>query len=137
MYAHFGTGALRKVDDAGYIAVDNHYRAHTVIWESVNGPVPAGMTVNHIDFITTNNRITNLECVTPGDNVRHSRRHGRYPTALPALRGARHHKALLSEKQVLEIRQRGATSTVLAERYGVSKSTIKAIWARRIWTWLD
>ena len=34
--------------------------------------------VNHIDFNRTNNQVTNLEWVTRTENVRHSRRGGRY-----------------------------------------------------------
>lgn len=137
VYAHFRTDVCHKIDDAGYVAVAPHYRAHTLIWEVVHGPVPKGMTINHKDFNRSNNVVSNLECVTQRENVLHSRRAGRYPTTLPSLQGERHHKAKLSASQVREIRASGGTQQALADHYGVSKATIGAIRSRRIWTWLD
>lgn len=56
-------------------------KVHRVIWESVHGPIPAGMTINHKNGIKHDNRIANLELMTAGDNIRHSiatglRQHG-------------------------------------------------------------
>lgn len=65
----------------GYIRV-NHGRnkfyrdAHRLIWEAVNGPIPEGMQVNHINGIKTDNRIINLEVVTPRENLLHAYRTG-------------------------------------------------------------
>lgn len=39
-------------------------RLHIYIWEKHNGPVPAGMEINHIDENKDNNDISNLECLT-------------------------------------------------------------------------
>ena len=45
--------------------------AHRYIWEQQNGPVPAGMLVHHINHNKIDNRIENLELMSPGDHSRH------------------------------------------------------------------
>ncbi|EKY8316107.1 HNH endonuclease [Salmonella enterica] len=40
-----------------------HIRLDFYIWECVNGPIPAGYTVIHLDNDVTNNRINNLRLV--------------------------------------------------------------------------
>jgi len=39
-------------------------RLHRAVWEYHNGAIPQGMHVHHIDGDTTNNDISNLECIT-------------------------------------------------------------------------
>lgn len=60
----------------GYGCLSDGHRtvlAHRLAWESVNGPIPDGLTVNHRCM---NKRCVNpehLELLTPGDNLRHGR----------------------------------------------------------------
>lgn len=42
-----------------------------LIYSIFNGPIPKGMTVNHINLNKTDDRPINLESLTRGDNVRH------------------------------------------------------------------
>jgi ribonucleotide reductase alpha subunit len=42
---------------------------HRLIWESVNGPIPDGYDIHHIDGDTYNNDIDNLECLTHSDHA--------------------------------------------------------------------
>src|SRR5208283_2593781 len=53
-------------------------------------------------------------------------------------KGEQHYKAVLTEEQVLEILslEGKVSSTTLADNYGVSKSTIKAIWQGVNWSYL-
>lgn len=44
------------------------YLVHRLVWEAFNGPIPAGMQVNHIDEDKTNNRLDNLNLMTPKEN---------------------------------------------------------------------
>jgi hypothetical protein len=65
----------------GYIKV-NHGQsrffrtAHRMVWEAVNGPIPDGMQINHKNGNKQDNRICNLEVVTPSENTRHAFRTG-------------------------------------------------------------
>ena len=42
---------------------------HKFIWEAFNGPVPNGMTIDHIDDNPSNNRLDNLQLLTMGQNL--------------------------------------------------------------------
>lgn len=51
------------------ITINNvHYMAHRVMWEMVNGPIPDGLSVDHIDGQGMNNRISNLRVCTHQQN---------------------------------------------------------------------
>lgn len=41
---------------------------HRIIWTLVNGPIPEGYVIDHIDGDPSNNRLENLRCVTPSVN---------------------------------------------------------------------
>lgn len=105
---------------------------HRVIWESVHGPIPWPMQVNHLNGVKDDNRLANLELLTPSDNVRHAHRTGLNPRP----RGEEHGKARLNEDQVREIRRmlcQGATMRECAERFGMSIPGISSIKQRRAW----
>jgi len=52
----------------------DHYTVHDLVCTAFNGEAPSlGMVVNHKDFNRSNNTPSNLEWLTAGDNVRHSR----------------------------------------------------------------
>lgn len=46
--------------------------AHRLVWHHFNGPIPKGYQVNHLNGDRRDNRPSNLELVTPGQNTRHS-----------------------------------------------------------------
>jgi hypothetical protein len=46
-----------------------HKLIHRVIWEHVNGPIPKGMHIDHINGVKDDNRISNLRLVTPMQNA--------------------------------------------------------------------
>lgn len=45
-----------------------HFYRHRVVWEMFNGPIPEGLVINHINGIRGDDRIENLELVTPAVN---------------------------------------------------------------------
>lgn len=58
-------------DRDGYIRVRINgieYRAHRIIWEMHNGPIPVGMLIDHIDGNVSNNKIENLRLATRQQN---------------------------------------------------------------------
>lgn len=89
---------------------------HVLMWEYVNGPVPAGLELDHLCRVRACGEPAHLEPVT---------------TAVNARRGA---NAKLTEDQVLAIRATpNMTNLALAQRYGVSKSLISHIRTGRNW----
>lgn len=66
-------------DRDGYIRVraeGREYRAHRLIWEMFNGPIPEDLLVDHIDGDVYNNRIENLRLATRTQNNANSRSKG-------------------------------------------------------------
>jgi hypothetical protein len=43
-------------------------RAHRIIWEMHNGPIPKGMQIDHIDGDCANNKLENLRLATNREN---------------------------------------------------------------------
>lgn len=50
------------------------FKVHVLVWEAFNGKKPNGMQVNHKDEDKTNNRLENLELVTPKENCNYGKR---------------------------------------------------------------
>jgi len=113
--------------------VAGRFRVHQLVMDAFVGPLQSGMQVNHIDGDKANNRLDNLEYVTPSENQRHAFRIG-----LQSNQGENHSCSKLTEKIVHEIRSLDGKETrkSMAERFGVHKSTIKAVINRRSWGWL-
>jgi hypothetical protein len=87
------------------------YYVHRFVWEYFNGPIPKGLVIDHIDSDRFNNRLENLQVLSPRDNVR---------------KGP---KVKLTQNLAEEIRSfKGKlTGRVLAKEYGVSEATISEI----------
>jgi hypothetical protein len=122
--------------------------AHRVSWELHAGPVPEGMRVLH--------RCDNPRCVRPdhlflgtqADNVADARAKGWLRTATGDRHGSRTHPerrprgerskaARLDEDRVREIRalaaRGGLSQRAIARRFGVGRSTVRGVVARRVW----
>ncbi|CAC5339728.1 MULTISPECIES: HNH endonuclease [Planktothrix] len=119
-----GTGHLQvRVSIDG---VRHHALAHRVVWSHLNGEIPEGMVINHINGTKNDNRPINLECVSKSENVRHSFEVlDRQP-----LRGSSNGSAKLSENDVRRIRElkaAGLTQSEIAETYGISFQQVSRI----------
>lgn len=102
--------------------------AHRLIWESVHGPIPDGLQINHINGVKTDNRICNLELVTPRENMLHA-----YSTSLVSRAGENNGRAKLTLEEVMNIRASQSEARLLAEFYGVSERTISDVQKRKTW----
>jgi hypothetical protein len=108
---------------------------HRIVCAAFFGPIPEGMEINHKNGNKKDNRLSNLELVTPCENTLHSIRVlGNRPGNRS--KGEAHHHAAFTEKEVLWIR--GATDihsyAAIARHFGVSRSAIAHIVKRRSWT---
>ncbi|MDU7405670.1 MAG: HNH endonuclease [Citrobacter portucalensis] len=60
------------LNDQGYRIInfgDYSYRAHRIVWEMHNGPIPEGMSVDHLNHVRDDNRIENLRLVSHRQNM--------------------------------------------------------------------
>jgi hypothetical protein len=121
-----------------FVKIDGKQRniyAHRIVAFKIFGPIGELMQVNHIDGDKTNNSPSNLELMTPRQNLKHSFEClGRRQTIA---RGEKASRSKLTSEAVLEIRRRlsmGEASTKLAKEFGVSNPSISGIKARKTWS---
>lgn len=110
-YVVMRTGTKRKSKTA---------LGHRVVWEVVNGPIPEGLTINHLNGIKDDNRLCNLELATRAENTKHA-----YATGLINNKGAACPAALLTDEQVMEMRRLRTEERLgyleIGRRFGVSR----------------
>lgn len=127
-------------NNAGYPIADlNHNgarkttRIHRLVMLAFVGECPEGMQVNHKNGNKTDNRIENLEYVTPGENTRHAHLNGLVSSA----KGERSSNAKLKESEVREIisllRDGEITMSEIARRYNVRLQCIQGIKYGKNW----
>lgn len=87
--------------------------------------------VNHIDGKKMNNNFSNLEWVTPIENLAHA-----VCTGLLKIKGEKHPNTKLSDDDALKIRSGYASNKKMAKDFGVSLSTISNIINRKTWTYI-
>jgi hypothetical protein len=63
--------AAGRVGDKGYVVISLNgcdYRAHRLAWVMVNGEIPEGMHIDHINGVKADNPIANLRLATNSQN---------------------------------------------------------------------
>ena len=107
---------------------------HRIVAHTFLGPCPADKEVNHKNGKKTDNRLANLEYLTPQENHAHAAAMG----LKRAPRGSDNWQAKLTEKDILkivELRSLGWHLAHIAKRFKVSISLISNIVAGRNWNW--
>lgn len=112
---------------------------HRHVFELVNGKIPTGLTINHVDGNKLNNKIENLELMTFSQNAKHSWENG---LADPCV-GERHGRSVLDNMKVLTILTMpknpkngvgdGWANKTLSDIFGVSVTRISAIRNGKEW----
>ena len=63
---------INSIGKKGYIVInilnERQYHVHRIIWECVNGEIPKGYDVHHINENKLDNRIINLELIEHGNH---------------------------------------------------------------------
>ena len=136
---HYGGRLLKFGDDTrGYITIalsknnkSKTFKLHRIVAQAFK-PNPLKLReVNHIDCNKNNNKASNLEWVSPKQNMEHASRLGR----IKASYGEDNHLSKLTKEKVKTIRENKNKEfhSQLAKRYGVSRPAITAIINRKTW----
>lgn len=121
------TGSTHRREGYGVIRVGRQILAHRISWILHHGAIPGGMCVLH--------RCDNPSCTNPdhlflgtqADNLADMRAKGRQQ------KGEKHHRAKLTELDILNIRILDIPQSALAKLYEVTQPTICAIKTRHTW----
>lgn len=102
-----------------------------VAWAFI-GPQAKGIHVNHIDSNTRNNRVDNLEYVTPAGNLNHCRSSGRWRA--PSNKGSKNPRAKLSDTSAMFIFANPEIPTSqIRRKFKLSTSAIYKIRNKKSW----
>ena len=117
----------------GYVHVslsrDNQHHAHSVhrlVLGAFRGS--DSRPVNHVNGLKADNRLSNLEYVTPSQNTAHA-----YRTGLLRIYKGRNHYAKLTPEAVRAIRVAPGLHREIAKMYGIGRRTVGDIKAGRRW----
>lgn len=109
-----------------------YFVVHRLMWEFFNGKIKKGFVINHINGIKSDNRIENLEMVTPSENIHHAIKTG----LQSIIKGEACKNSILTAKKVKLIKAKissGVRNIDIAKELQVSKELISAIKNDRIW----
>lgn len=104
---------------------------HQVVLAAFVGPRPHGKVCDHINALRHDNRPANLRWITPAENIRHAADLGH----IDGRPGGRAQSTLSEEdaEEVRRLRAAGLKLAEIAERFGVSDSTVSRIALGHSW----
>jgi hypothetical protein len=103
------------------------FLVHRLVAEAFLGKRPQGCEIAHINGVPSDNRADNLCYKTRTENESDKAIHG------TLLRGERTPSAKLNWEQVKEIREASLHQKVLAQKFGVARSTVQRIQSGEYW----
>jgi hypothetical protein len=130
-----------KITKSGYRRVSLQYNGkpkefavHRLVAAAFIGPLPSSVhQVNHKNGERSDNRLENLEYLTPSENQLHACR----VLHRPSRPGSKHPLAKLKEIDVIEMRalhSDGWTGKDIAAKFGVSAGSVCWILKRKTWS---
>jgi len=118
---------------AGYLQVRvmldrvrHHALAHRLVYLHFRGPIPAGLTINHINGVKDDNRPENLETATYSEQLIHAR------SVLGKMcqKGSKNNASRLTDADIRKIRalrETGLTQAKIGEIVGCAHQTVSKI----------
>lgn len=106
------------------------YYVHRLVYETFYGLIPEGFQINHINGNKLDNRLRNLEVVTPSQNLRHAHKTG-LKHGIP---GERNGMSKLDNESYFELIHdivSGKTNNQIAEKYGLHSRYISLVRGRK------
>jgi hypothetical protein len=97
------------------------------------GVLAGQYVIDHINEIKDDNRAENLQWLLSTENTSKGNRIQKKSS----LKGVRHGRSKLTEKQVLEIRKDTRTLQVIGDEYGISIASVSRIRNNKLWKHLD
>lgn len=120
-------GPARLVDANGYARLyvaGTWVYEHRYVWEQVNGPIPDGGHIHHVNHGRSDNRIENLQLL-PGRD--HNRAHTTFRHASGQLvnRGAHSPRYLadVDDAEIVRLRRLGLSFREIGRRFGIAHET--------------
>lgn len=112
-------------------------KVHRLVVTAFLEEIPVEKQVNHKNGQKADNRLENLEVVTPSENVQHSfTALGRVAVLINPARGIRHGNARWKNQQIRRIRtlyEQGVTQKEIARRFKTTQGAISKITRRDGW----
>ena len=112
--------------------VKKQCRVHRIVWTAKHGIIPEGYVIDHINNNRQDNRIENLQLLTPAENSTKAAADGCYRT------GEDHPGTKISKEEsewiVGDYRNGVGTMRELAAKYGISKSRVCQLVHSEEWT---
>lgn len=113
-----------------------HCNVHRVVWEAFVGPIAPGLQINHKNGVKDDNRLSNLEVVTPSENTLHKFRVLGHAAPNNPMFGSRNGRAKLTEAdlpKIVALRQSGLSQQKIANQFGVNQTAISRVLLGKGW----